>query len=192
MQESTKVLYQEILERYVKVIWTHKIHLCQVELLLKKNTCRNNILAILSCLVSLSAIANVLKWLPESLIVPVLAILSLVLAFFTLKYKSDNLTKQASENEHFAARMHDLRNRYSGLLADIKSGLLENEAVIEQRKFLEHEEDLIYSGIVPITVKEAVMMAEKALKTNQDSTTTEEEIRLLVSRILQVDDSTSE
>lgn len=186
MEESIKVLYQEILERYVKVIWTHKIHLCQAALLVKKNRCRNDFLAILSCLVSFSAIANVLKWLPESLIVPVLAILSLVLAFFTLKYKTDNLTKQASENEHFAARMHDLRNRYSGLLVDVKSGLLSSESIIEQRRLLEHEEDLIYSGIVPFTSKEAVSEAEEALKVKQDSTTTEEEINLLVSNSLHV------
>lgn len=29
MDEQTKILYREILERYNKIIWTHKINLCQ-------------------------------------------------------------------------------------------------------------------------------------------------------------------
>lgn len=51
---------------------------------------------------------------------------------------------------------------------------------------LEKVEDLIYSGIVPATTSEAVKAAEMALKTNQDSTTIEEEITLLVSNNLQL------
>lgn len=118
--------------------------------------------------------------------IPVLAILSLILTYFTIKYKSENLGKAASENEHFAATMHDLRNRYAGLLSDIKAGMLTNQQIMQERKKLEHEENLIYSGIVPFTSKKAVTNAEKALKHNQDSTTTAEEIEILVSSNLQI------
>ena len=108
MDEAIMVLYREIQERYVKIIWTHKIQLCQAAIYIKKNKCHNTTLAILSVLVSAAAITNVLKWLPDCLMVPVLAILSLALTFFTVKYKAENLGKAASENEHFAATMHDL------------------------------------------------------------------------------------
>jgi hypothetical protein len=117
--------------------------------------------------------------------VPVLAVLSLILTFFTIMYKSDNLGKAAIENEHFAATMHNLRNRYESLLADIRSGQLTKEQIVARRDALEHEEDLIYSGIVPATSSEAVDAASKALKTNQDSTTTNKEIEFLVSPNLQ-------
>lgn len=187
MNDSTKVLYRELQERYVKVLWTHKIHLCQASIY-KKKICRQNfILAGLSVLVSASAIIHVLKWLPDVYIVPALAILSLCLTFFTVLYKSENLGKSALENEHFAATMHDLRNRYAGLLADIKAGLLDDGQIREVREQLEHEENLIYSGIVPFTTKEAVCAAGEAVKVKQDSTTTDEEIRLLVSPNLQID-----
>lgn len=184
MENSTKVLYREIEERFVKVIWTHKIHLCQASIHIKNNKCHNVVLAILSVLVSAAAIINVLKWLPEGIMIPVLAVLSLTLTFFTVIYKSENLGKAATDNEHFAATMHDLRNRYAGLLSDIKAGLLNNQQIVEQRRALEHEENLIYSGIVPSTSAKALKVAEKALKTNQDSTTTDEEISLLVSENL--------
>ena len=187
MEDSTKVLYREIEERYVKVIWTHKIQLCQASIHIKNNKCHNTVLAILSVLVSAAAIINVLKWLPEIIIVPVLAILSLALTFFTVLYKADNLVKAATDNEHFAATMHDLRNRYAGLLADIKADILTNKEIKEKREALEHEENLIYSGIVPSTTQDAVDTAEKALKSKQESTTTNEEIHLLVSPNLQID-----
>lgn len=187
MEESTKVLYRELQERYVKVIWTHKIQLCQATIYTAKNKTRNSVLALFSCLVSAAAITNVLKWLPVEIMVPVLAILSLILTFFTIKFKADNLGKSASENEHFASILHDLRNRYAGLLADSKAGLLTNEQIVQKREILEREENLLYSGIVPFTSKEAVQAASKALKSTQDSTTTDEEIKQLVSQNLQID-----
>jgi len=186
MNDSTKVLYRELQERFVKVIWTHKIQLCQATIHKQNNKCHNTVLAILSVCVSAAAITNVLKWLPETFMVPVLAILSLALTFFTVLYKAENLGKAATENEQFAAIMHDLRNRYAGLLADIKAGQLTDAQIVQKREALEHEENLIYSGIVPHTSKEAVTAAEKALKHNQDSTTTDEEIELLISKNLQI------
>ena len=185
MEDSTKILYREILERYAKVIWTHKIHLCQADIYNKQNKRHNSVLAILSCLVSLAAITNVLKWLPEGMMVPILAVLSLVLTYYTTKYKAVNLSKAASESEHFASTMHDLRNRYAGLLAEIKSGILNNQQIVLRRDQIEREEHLIYSGIVPFTSKKAVDAADKALKTKQESITTDEEIDKLVSQNLQ-------
>ncbi len=186
MEDSVKTLYREIQERFVKVIWTHKIQLCQAAINIKKNKCHTKLIAFLSVLVSASAIINVLRWFPESLMVPLLAVLSLILSFFTALFKSENLEKAAAENEHFAATMHDLRNRYAGLLADIKSGMLSKEQIITRREELGKEENLIYSGIVPYTSTEAVKDAEKALKSNIESTTTQDEIELLISANLQV------
>lgn len=186
MNDSTMVLYREIEERYVKVIWTHKIHLCQASILTNKSRRQNIILAVLSVLVSAAAITNVLKWLPDGILVPVLALLSLALTFFTVLYKAENPGKAAISNEHFAATMHDLRNRYAGLLCDIKAGLLTEQQIVERRKVLEQEENLIYSGMVPMTSKEAVSAASKALKVNLESTTTDDEIALLVSNNLQL------
>ena len=186
MDESTKVLYREILERYIKVIWTHEIHQCQASIQLKQNRRRNLLLTALSVLVSASAITNVFKWLPNEVILPLLAFLSLTLTFFTAKYKADNLGKSAAENKQYAAIMHNLRNRYAGLLSEIKAGLLSNEQIVARREVLENEENIIYSGVVPVTSSEAVTIADKALKKNQVATTTDEEIALLVSPNLQL------
>lgn len=186
MDESTKVLYREILERYNKVIWTHEIHMCQANIQLSQNKKRTRILTLFSVLVSAAAVTNIFKWLPEYLIVPLLALLSLTLTYFTVKYKTDNLGKAAAENRQYAAIMHNLRNRYAGLLSDIKAGLLTDAQIVSRREQLENEENTIYSGIVPVTSSEAVAMADKALKEDQVSTTTEEEISVIVSKNLQL------
>ena len=186
MEESTKIIYRELQERFVKVIWTHKIHLCQAEINRKKNKRQNTWLCLLSVLVSASAIINIFKWLPDEVIIPTLAVFSLALTFFTILFKTDNLAKAVADNERFAATIRNLRNCYACLLSDIKAGVLSKNQIIEQRKALENDENLIYSGIVPYTSSEAVELAQKALKTKQDSTTTDEEIALLISQNLQL------
>ena len=52
MDNTTKILYHEILERYSKVIWTHEIHHCQARIQLRENKKRNQLLTVLSVLVS--------------------------------------------------------------------------------------------------------------------------------------------
>ena len=79
-------MFRLIQERYVKVIWTHKIQLCQAAIHSQKNKRRNWILTFLSCAVSAAAITHVLKWLPTGIMVPVLAMLSLILTFFTISW----------------------------------------------------------------------------------------------------------
>ena len=61
MDDSIKVLYREILERYSKVIWTHEIHQCQANIQIKQNKQRNMVLTTLSVLVSAAAITNILS-----------------------------------------------------------------------------------------------------------------------------------
>ena len=187
MDDSTKVLYREILERYSKVIWTHEIHLCEARIQLKKNKRRNTWLTLLSVLVSAAAITNIFKWLPDEIILPLLALLSLTLTFFTAKYKTDNLGKTATENRQYAAIIHNMRNRYAGLLSEIKAGTLSKEQIVSRRESLENEENIIYSGIVPVTSPEAVVMAGKTLKNDQVATTTDDEISLIVSPNLRID-----
>lgn len=50
MDEQTKILYREILERFNKIIWTHKIHLCQANIYLSKKKKQNQILLVFSVL----------------------------------------------------------------------------------------------------------------------------------------------
>ena len=137
-------------------------------------------------MVSASAITNIFKWLPETVIVPLMVFLALTLTYFTTKYKAENLEKKAADSERFAAIMHDLRNRYAGFLSDIKAGLYTKEQISKKRIELEQIENIVYSGLVPQTSGEAVDAASIALKNKQESTTTDEEIIQIISSNLQI------
>ncbi len=186
MDEQTKVLYREILERFNKIIWTHKIHLCQADIYVSKKKKQNQILLAFSVLVSASAITNIFRWLPETIIAPLMAFSALTLTYFTTKYKTENLEMKAADNERFAAIMHDLRNRYAGFLSDIKADLYTKEQISEKRIQFEQIENIVYSGLVPFTSKKAVNTASEALKNKQVSTTTDEEIVQIISSNLQI------
>ena len=60
------------------------------------------------------------------------------------------------------------------------------EQISKKRTELEHIENIVYSGLVPQTSKEAVDVASFALKNKQESTTTNEEILQMISDNLQV------
>lgn len=136
-----------------KIIWTHKIHLCQANIYLSKKKKQNQILLVFSVLISASAITNIFKWLPEIVIVPLMAFLALTLTYFTTKYKAENLEKKAADSERFAAVMHDLRNKYAGFLSDIKAELYTKEQISKKRTELEHIENIVYSGLDSTNIK---------------------------------------
>lgn len=77
-------------------------------------------------------------------------------------------------------------NKYAGFLSDIKAELYTKEQISKKRTELEHIENIVYSGLVPQTSKEAVDAASFALKNKQESTTTNEEILQMISDNLQV------
>ena len=97
------------------------------------------------------SLIHIFKWLPEIVIVPLMAFLALTLTYFTTQYKAENLEKQAADSERFAAVMHDLRNKYAGFLADIKAELYTKEQISKKRTELEHIENIVYSGPVSYT-----------------------------------------
>ena len=187
MDNKTRILFREIQERYVKVLWTHKIHLCQADILTKKNNERRVILEINSIFVSTAAIVNIFKWIPEGIIVPVFALSSLALTFLTLRFKADNLLKSASDNMLFAALLRNLRNQYALLLTELKSETIDISLAVKRLQTIQDDEKLIFSGLEPPTSAEAEQHARTALKIKKDSTTTDDEIELLVSTNLQLD-----
>ena len=81
MDEQIKIQHREILERFNKIIWTHKIQLCQANIYLEEKKHQNKIMSILSTLVSASAITNFAKLVSEEYIVPVVAVLSILLTY---------------------------------------------------------------------------------------------------------------
>ena len=163
MKESTKVLYKNIQGRYVKITWTHKIQERQAEINRREGKCIKNITCFLSVMTTGGALGSIMPFLSSQVLSILTAILALFLSYFTIRYKDGLLEENAKQNKSFAAKMHDLRNRYESLMTEILEQL--------EREYYEN---------APHTDTKAVKQAEQALNTNKESTTGDDEIDAIV------------
>lgn len=187
MNESIIILYKCIQARYVKVVWSHKIQEIQGDIYLCNDKWIKNAVCILSCITtgtaSLSTIFALLD-LNTQITGAVTAFLGICLSYLTIRFKDGQQKKKAKENKIFAAKLHDLRNKYESLMTDIKAGVLKNsDEITARRDELSMEENELYSN-APHTSRSAVKKANKALKIRKESTTEEDEIDAIVPKDL--------
>lgn len=192
MEEKIKQVYKVLQGRYVKVAWTHKIHEKQAELHLKKNDQISNCTAVVNTLSTSVALLTFLEKLMGFIecnwFMPLLtAVISVISLFLLFRYKDGIFEERAKSNKQYAAKCHNLRNKYEDLLCDIKLGnLTDLNTIIQRRNELSEQENLLYLGIdIPHTTNEAVDLAVVALKKNKDSKTEDDEIRSIVPEYLQ-------
>lgn len=137
-------------------------------------------------LTAAGTLATIMPFLPETIVGSITALLAFTLSYFTFRYKDGILESKARECTQYASKVHHLRNLYSSLLADMKAETVSDSDAMLRRDQLEQVENELYSQSVPHTTQKAVEMATKALKVNQDSTTTDEEIQLILPEHLKI------
>lgn len=189
LEFNTQKLYKQIVGRYVKVVWTHKIHECQASIYFKHT---ERVQTWISILTGLTATGTVAALIPfdfadfDKLAVWLTAMFALALSYFNYRYKDGILEKKMAENKEYAAQVHHLRNLYESLVTDIVAEKIDVQTIMQRRDELEQKENELYSQNVPMTSDEAVKQATIALKGNQDSTTTEEEEQLILPDYLKL------
>ena len=196
MNEQTRIIYRILEERYVKIAWTHKIQECQSEIHLEEFIKQRNQMGLAAALTSSTAIISLITKCASFidnkyilLLIPIItAGLSAWSTYLTFRFKDRVLEKKAEENKHFAAKCHDLRNRYESLLGDIKSGIIaDSAAMCKLRDELADMENQIYAdSATPHTSNKAVKLARSRLLGSYESQTTNEEIRAIVPLHLQI------
>lgn len=183
-------LYLCIQARYIKVVWTHKIQEKQAELHLKRSCIFQRCKDCLTVLTTGGTISSIFPFLNfsingYSLSMSITALFAAALSYFTLRYPDGVLETKALENKKYAARVHNLRNRYESLMYDIKANHLSIDQIIARRDELEKIEDELYSEPAPHTSQKTVKEAKPALEDSKDSTTEIQEIRQIVPPELQ-------
>ena len=196
MNEQTRIIYRILEERYVKIAWTHKIQECQSEIHLEEFIKQRNQMGLAAALTSstaiISLIAKCASFIDNKyilLLIPIItAGLSAWSTYLTFRFKDRVLEKKAEENKHFAAKCHDIRNRYESVLGDIKSGIIaDSAAMCKLRDELADMENQIYAdSATPQTSNKAVKLARSRLLGSYESQTTDEEIRAIVPLHLQI------
>lgn len=186
MTIQQKIIYEQLLGRYVKITWTHKIHECQADICFKQYKWDSRIVRVLTSATSAGVILALTESLSPYWVKVITALVAMALNYYTLTRKEVESDRKAIENKRYAALHHDLRNKYESLLTDIKAETLTNEQIAERRNLLEERENEIYIGNVPKASSKACALADKALKQGKESTTEEEEIKLIVPDYLQL------
>ncbi len=183
MEKSTKVLYKCIQGRYVKITWTHKIQERQAEINFIKSKRVKNVTCFLSAITTGGALSSIMPFLDSQIPTILTAIFALCLSYYTIRFRDGQLEENAKQNKSFAAKMHDLRNRYESLMSEILAEIYTDEQIIERKDRLEQLEKEYYEN-APHTSKYAVEQAEQALKTKKESITEEKEIEAIVPKDL--------
>lgn len=192
MEEKIKPIYREIEDRFVKIAWTHKAQEIQAGLYLKQNSRNKWWMAISTGLATTTAFATVvtsaLKTIDAEWVMPAItSLLSVISTVLTLRYKDGILEDKATACKQYAAKCRNLRNSYESLLTDVMTGRLNDiESISKKRDLMNEIENKLFAGeIAPHTTKEAVDLADIALKKNKESLTSEEEIKAIVPEQLQ-------
>lgn len=186
MNTSTRVIYKEVADRYIKVVWTHKIHEIQADLYHKKSECVQSVIGWLTGMTAAGALGAILPFFSEKVLSSITAILALILSYYTYRYKDGILDARYRENKEYAAKVHHLRNLYGSLLSDMKAEVIDDIAALERRNQLEDLENELYTQNVPYSSKKAVDLASRALKGDKESTTTDEEVKQILPDYLQI------
>lgn len=195
MNDQIRTVYRVLEERYVKVAWTHKIQECQAGIHLAEENKNRKWMAAINAITTTAAVItlfyNITPWFKDNapwIPVVITAGFAVWSSYLTFRYKDQTFATKAASNKQYAAKCHDMRNKYESLLADVYSGKLATlDDICAKRDELENEENILYSSeTAPHTTPEAVDMARKALMVSRDSQTEDNEIRAIVPQHLQV------
>lgn len=195
MNEAVKTQYKLLIDRFGKMIWTHKIQEKQADIYMREAKDLKCKMAWLTVLTTTSAVMTAIDQMLQivkcewagNIITALFAGLS---AYYVLRYKDESLETKAKDNKNYAAKCRRIRNEYESLLTDIKSGRVAGlDEIARRRDALEKDEDILFSGeLAPHTSKEAYNEAEKALKQNKEAISEEDELESIIPENLRLED----
>ena len=171
--ESRQVLEAQLRECFCRVVYSHKTHEKQADILLKRLSRIKLCQIILSAIVTGSFIFRVFGLAEIGFIIGV--IVSAVLLGLTLYMKDYNLGECAQKHKQAANDIWLIREKYQSLITDLVMGGKPLEVIQHERDVLMEDLHVVYSN-APTTSPQAYGAAQKALKQNEDMTFSEKEI----------------
>ena len=171
--ESKQVLEGQLRECFCRVVYSHKTHEKQSDILVKR------LLRIKLCQIILSAIVTgsfIFRFLGVGEISFIIGVIvSAVLLGLTLYIKDYNLGECAQKHKQAANDIWLIREKYQSLITDLAIEEKPLEAVQQDRDVLMEDLHVVYSN-APTNSPKAYRAAQKALKQNEEMTFLDEEI----------------
>ena len=171
--ESKQVLEGQLRECFGRVVYSHKTHEKQSDILVKWLSRIKFCQIILSAIVTGSFIFRVFGLAEIGFIIGV--IVSAVLLGLTLYMKDYNLGECAQKHKQAANDIWLIREKYQSLITDLAMGEKPLEVIQQERDVLMEDLHVVYSN-APTTSPRAYGEAQNALQWNEDMTFSEKEI----------------
>ena len=171
--ESMKVLEGQLRDCFGRVVYSHKTHEKQADILVKRASRIKLGHIILSAIIAGSFLARLFGLGEIGSIIG--AIVSVVLLGLTLYTKDSNLAELAQKHKHAANEIWLIREKYQSLITDLAIGEKRLEVIQQERDDLMKDLHLVYSN-APGTNSKAYAKAQMALKQNEEMTFSDEEI----------------
>jgi hypothetical protein len=166
-------LLMSIRESFGRVVYTHKTHEKQIELLVRSLTIARWMEAILISLTAGGAISVLFgTGFLYQLITAILASFATAVTIYQLSFNPDH---EIRDHRKCARLLWLIREKYVNLLADLTDGVIDEEEGRKRRDLLLKELQEVYLE-APDTSPKAYSIAQTALKIKEEFTFSDEEI----------------
>jgi len=174
MRDSqTNIIESQLRECFGRVVFTHKTHEKQADILEAQRSCLSITQIVLAALGTGGFVATLFG--KGALGAAVGSIVSLLLLVLNAYTKDHDLGALAERHKQAASELWLVREQYFSLLTDLRLGSLSLDEVATKRDELMHHLQEVQQG-APTTTPKAYMRAQKALKHQEDLTFSDAEI----------------
>lgn len=181
MNENATILEGQIRECFGRVVYTHKTHEKQADILLSWNHWLKLLQMILAAASSIGCISIIFGAGQVGAVIG--ALVSTVLLVINAYTKNYDLAELAQKHKQTASELWQVRETYLSLLTELRMGDKPIDEVIVERDEILKRLSNIYAG-APSTTSRAYAKAQEALKVKEDLTFTDDEIDIFLPKEL--------
>lgn len=164
--EKIQILEDNVRNRYMSVVWSHKIQEKQADIYAKRFSQLETIKILAASLTSIGIVALIFK---DAMWLRILsALISFCSVFISAYFKSFNLQEMVGLHKNAANKLIPLRDKFQMLLMKIKCQDGGYDELCAQFQKLMDDLDTLYTE-VPSTTDAAVEQARIALKITKDN-----------------------
>lgn len=168
-----QALITSIRESFGRLVYTHKTHEKEIELLESSASCLKWVELALIAIAAGGAIGVLLgTGFCFQLVTAITATLATAVTLYQLSFDPDHAIR---EHRNSARQLWLIRERYINLLADIADAAISENEARQRRDDLLHDLHAVYRD-APSTTKKAYAIARRALKLREEMTFSDDEI----------------
>lgn len=183
MTEERVQLLSQIYELFGRVVYSHKTHEKQIDILISHESKWKWAQIISTVLTSTSYVSSIIMEVGNKYANVVSIILSISAFVISMRFFVFNVNNDIENHKNTANELWDIRESYLSLIVDAKDESIPIEQIKKQRDELQERTKKIYAE-EPRTTPKAYKNAGIALKVNEELTFTKEEINVFLPKEL--------